>query len=174
MEAEYRGLQLRTSDEDPEHAGYFELAGQGQLAMQLCEACGLLRATFSCACPFCQSDRWRWRPVSGRGTIYSWFMVEQAVHPAFRGWTPYPVVLVELEEQRDVPWRDGRDGETVSLRVIANLVTRGDPAIAEIEDNLVIGAAVQVCFVPLGDDAALPQFRIAEPALPVGGSGSQP
>ena len=164
MEAEYRGLQLRTSDEDPEHEGYFEHAGNGSLAMQLCEGCGLLRATFSCACPFCQSDRWGWRAVSGRGTIYSWFVVAQAVHPAFRDWTPYPVVLVELEEQRGIQWQDGRDGETVSLRVIANLVSPEDSGVPEKEENIAIGAEVEVCFVPLSEDAALPQFRISRSA----------
>jgi uncharacterized OB-fold protein len=164
VEAEYRGLQLRASDEDPEHEGYFEHASKGRLAVQQCEGCGLLRATFSCACPFCQSDRWRWQPVSGRGTIYSWFVVAQAVHPAFRDWAPYPVVLVELDEQRRIPWRDGRDGETVSLRVIANLVSPGDPGVPEKEESIAFGTEVEVCFVPLSEDAALPQFRISRPA----------
>jgi uncharacterized OB-fold protein len=168
VEAEYRGLLLRTSDEDPEHEGYFEHASKGSLAVQLCEGCGLLRATFSSACPFCQSDRWRWQGVSGRGTIYSWFVVAQAVHPAFRDWTPYPVILVELEEQRGIPWRDGREGETVSLRVIANLVSPEDSGVPEKEGNIAIGTEVEVCFVPLTEDAALPQFRLLRPAAPAG------
>jgi uncharacterized protein len=164
VEAEYRGLQLRTTDEDPEHQGYFEHARKGTLAVQLCEGCGRMRASFNCACPFCQSGNWHWQPLSGRGTIYSWSVVTQAVHPAFRDWTPYPLVLVELEEQRAIPWWDGVEGETVSLRVIANLVSPEDSSVPEKEENIAIGTEVEVCFVPLSEDAALPQFRIARSA----------
>jgi uncharacterized OB-fold protein len=161
MEVEYRGLRLRAPAEDPEHLGYFEYAGKGVLAVQRCESCGLMRASFNCACPFCQSGSWSWAPVSGRGTIYSWSVVTQAVHPAFRDWAPYPLVLVELEEQRNVPWRGEAEGENVSLRVIANLVSHEDPRVPEKQENVVIGREVEVCFVPLGQDFALPQFRIA-------------
>jgi uncharacterized protein len=151
MEVEYRGLKLRATEDDPEHLGYFEYAGRGVLAVQRCESCRLMRASFNCACPFCQSSSWSWTPVSGRGTIYSWSVVTQAVHPAFRDWGPYPLV----------PWRGEAEGENVSLRVIANLVSHEDPRVPEKQENVVIGREVEVCFVPLGRDFALPQFRIA-------------
>lgn len=162
MEGEYRGLQLRAQDADVEHKGYFQEAGAGRLVVQHCESCDRLRASFNAACPFCLSAAWAWRPVSGRGRIYSWGMVTQAVHPAFKDWTPYPIVLVELDEQRDIPWDNGRDGETVSLRISANLVQRSDIYAPELEENVRIGAAVQACFVPVGDGLALPQFTLAQ------------
>ena len=56
------------------------------------------------ACPFCTSLQWDWQPVSGKGVIYSYQIVTQAVHPAFYDWIPYPIVLVELDEQRAVPF----------------------------------------------------------------------
>lgn len=121
----------------------------------------MLRGAIGAACPFCASPEWSWQAVSGRGVIYSYQIVTQAVHPAFADWVPYPVVLVELDEQRDVPWRGGAEGEAVSLRLIANLVT-SDPAIAEAEENVAIGKRVEVCFLDLDETMALPQFRLSE------------
>ena len=160
MEGEYRGLRLQAQAADVEHRGYLQEAGAGRLVVQHCESCDRLRASFNVACPFCLSTAWSWTPVSGRGRIYSWGLVTQAVHPAFKDWTPYPIVLVELDEQRDIPWENGRDGETVSLRISANLVQRSDIYAPELEENVRIGAPVQVCFVPLGNGLALPQFTL--------------
>ena len=158
---EYRGLQLVVAPTDSEHRGYFEQARQHRLVVQRCAACGMLRGAIGAACPFCSSPDWSWHEVSGRGVIYSYQIVTQAVHPAFADWIPYPVVLVELDEQRDVPWRGGAEGEAVSLRLIANLVT-SDPAIAEAEENVAIGKRVEVCFLDLDETMALPQFRLSE------------
>ncbi len=103
--------------------------------------------------------------MSGRGAIYSYQIVTQAVHPAFTDWVPYPIVLVELDEQRGLPWRDGRESEAVSVRLMANLCRRDDATAPEDEEQVAIGKRVEVCFVDLGDDLALPQFRLTdEPA----------
>jgi uncharacterized OB-fold protein len=158
--AEYKGLQLVVGPTDSEHRGYFEEARQHRLVVQKCQSCGLLRAAPGAACPFCAALDWVWHPVSGRGEIYSYQIVAQAVQPAFRDWVPYPVVLVELDEQKSVPWQGGAEGESVSLRIVANLVT-GDPAIPEAEENVAIGKRVEVCFLDLDDTTALPQFRLS-------------
>ena len=121
----------------------------------------MLRGAVGAACPFCTSPDWSWHPVSGRGEIYSFQIVTQAVQPAFRDWGPYPVVLVELDEQRAVPWRGGAEDETVSLRVIANLC-RPDPTMPEEEENVAIGKRVEVCFLDLDETMALPQFRLTQ------------
>ncbi len=159
----YRGLQLIVQPTDSEHRGFYEEARQHRLVVQRCEVCGMLRGAIGAACPFCTSLDWSWQPVSGKGEIYSYQIVTQAVQPAFADWVPYPVVLVELDEQRDVPWRGGSEDETVSLRVIANLCTADDPMVPETEENVAIGKRVEVCFVDLDDTMALPQFRLSEP-----------
>jgi uncharacterized OB-fold protein len=120
----------------------------------------MLRGAIGAACPFCTSTAWAWQQVSGKGTIYSWQMVMRAVHPAFRDWVPYPIALVELDEQRAVPWRNGEEGETVSVRLVTN-ICGADPTTPELEENIAIGRRVEVCFVSMGDDMALPQFRLA-------------
>ena len=163
--ATHRNLELHVQPTDSEHRGYFEAAKQGKLVVQRCTACGKLRGEIGSSCPFCTSGGWEWHEVSGKGVIYSYEIVTQAIQPSFRDWVPYPVVLVELDEQRAVPWRWGLEDESVSVRRIANLVRRDDPTAPEAEENVAIGKRVEVCFVDLGDDMALPQFRLSdEPA----------
>jgi uncharacterized protein len=162
--AEYMNLILEVQPTDSEHRGYYERARQGQLVVQRCTSCHLLRGIIGAACPFCTAGGWEWEPVSGRGTIYSYEIVTQAIQPAFREWVPYPVVLVELDEQRGVTWRWGLEDESVSLRLITNLVERDDPTKPEDEANVAIGKRVEVTFLNLADDFALPQFRLSDEA----------
>jgi uncharacterized OB-fold protein len=158
----YKGLELRVVPTDSEHRGYYEAARQGRLVVQRCSACGRLRGVIGSSCPFCTSGEWTWHDVSGRGVIYSYEIVTQAIQPAFQDWVPYPIVLVTLDEQRDLPWRWGLEDEAVSVRLITNLVRRDDPTRPEAEDAVAIGERVEVCFVELSDDMALPQFRLSD------------
>ena len=162
--ATYERLKLYVSPTDSEHRGYYEAAKQGNLVVQRCGECNLLRGSIGAACPFCTSLQWDWHPVSGKGVIYSYQIVTQAVHPAFYDWIPYPIVLVELDEQRKVPWRDAHEDEYVSLRIVANLVKGDDPSAPEDESAVAIGKRVEVCFLDIDETTALPQFRLsAEP-----------
>jgi uncharacterized OB-fold protein len=100
-------------------------------------------------------------PVSGRGTIHTYVIVVQAIQPGFRDWAPYPVVVVELDEQRGEPAPD--DG----IRLVTNLVTPEFQP--EAEERVAIGARVEACFQSIGPDLALPQFRLTgePPAAPL-------
>jgi uncharacterized OB-fold protein len=158
----YKHLDLVVSGLDSERRGFYEEARAGRLCVQKCGECGLLRGFIGSACPFCTSLEWSWHPVSGRGTIYSYEIVTQAIVPALADWVPYPAVLVELDEQRNLPWQAGREGETVSLRLVANLVRRDDFGRPEAEEEVAIGKRVEVCFVELSEDMALPQFRLSD------------
>ena len=160
--AEYMNLILEVQPTDSEHRGYYEAARRGELVVQRCTSCTLLRGIIGSSCPFCTSGGWEWQPVSGKGTIYSYEIVTQAIQPAFRDWVPYPVVLVELDEQRQVQWRWGLEDEAVSLRLITNLVQRHDPMTPEDEANVAIGKRVEVVFANLTDDFALPQFALSD------------
>lgn len=154
---EYRGMALIVPETDSEWHGYFEAARQGRLVVRRCGGCGLLRYPPGAGCPWCASPDWTWQAVSGRGTIYSYEIVVQAIQPGFRDWAPYPVVIVELDEQRGVPTPDE------GLRLVANLLT--DDGAPEAESRVAIGARVQVTFQPIAPDFILPQFRLTdEPA----------
>ncbi|MGE0539842.1 MAG: Zn-ribbon domain-containing OB-fold protein [Dehalococcoidia bacterium] len=154
---EYRGMNLIMPAADHEIRPYFEAARQGRMVLKQCNDCNLLRYPPGAACPWCNSLDFEWSEVSGRGTIHSYEIVTQAIQPGFADWVPYPVVLVELDEQRGVPTSDE------GLRVIANLVT--DEFRPEAEANVAIGKRVHAVFQPLDDEVALPQFTLAdEPA----------
>jgi uncharacterized OB-fold protein len=157
----YKGMDLRVLPTDSEHRGRYEAAGRGELVLQACQRCDRLRAIIGAACPWCRSRSWSWRAVSGLGTIWSYGIAVRAVNPAFSDWVPYPVVVVELDEQRGVPWPHGGIGdERVFLRLVTNLVTRHDPTTPEREEVVAIGRRVEACFAPLGEGLALPQFRL--------------
>lgn len=153
-------LDLIVMANDSEHRGYLEAAADGQLVLQRCSACELFRAAKGAACPFCSSLTWSWSAVSGTGSIYSYQIVPRAVHPAFAAWVPYPVVLVELDEQRRVPWPRDMPAGTVSLRIVGNLCRWDDPSQPADERELAIGLRVEVCFRGIDERRSLPQFRL--------------
>jgi uncharacterized OB-fold protein len=152
--AEYLGVRVDIAENDPEHRAFLEGAGRGELVLQRCADCGKLRYPPGNACPFCMSLRSEWAPVSGRGAIYSYEIVTHPIHPAFRPLVPYPLVLVELDEQRGVP------GEHDGLRVLSLLVDAN--GLPEAEERVAIGLRVAVDFCALGDGLALPRFRLAD------------
>jgi uncharacterized OB-fold protein len=157
----YRGIVLSVPENDSEYKGYFEAAGEGRLVVKKCADCGLLRGEPGPACPWCMSINWEWQQVSGKGTIYSYEIIAHAIQPGFRDFTPYPVVIVDLDAQRGVP--TPQDG----LRLIANLVD--DQFQPEAETNVAIGKRVDVAFQDLSPELSLPQFRLTHepPAGPV-------
>lgn len=152
---EYRGMQLVLAPTDTEFRPYFEaVSARRQLVLQRCQQCGLLCYPPGAACPWCTSLDWEWQAVSGKGTIYSYEIVTQAIPPGFRDWVPYPVVLVELDEQRGTPMPEE------ALRIVANLVDANfNP---EKEENVAIGLRVEVVFQEIGDGLLLPQFRLSD------------
>jgi uncharacterized protein len=150
---EYRGMQLIVPENDSEFLGYFEAARQHRLVMKKCTACNLMRYPPGSGCPWCMSLEWTWQEVSGKGTIYSYEIVVHAIQPGFRAVAPYPVVVVELDEQRGAPTE--HDG----LRLVANLVdSQFQP---EGEHNVAIGKRVNVVFQDLSEELALPQFTLS-------------
>ena len=154
---QHRGVSLLVPDNDSEWKEYFERARRHELVMRKCAACGLMRYPPTHACPWCMDLGWTWQAVSGRGTIHSYEIVMHAIQPGFKEWTPYPIVLVDLDEQR------GRPTPDEALRIVANLVKPdGTP---EADANVAIGKRVRVVFHDLADHMALPQFTLTdEPA----------
>jgi len=102
-------------------------------------------------CPGCRSLRCQWRPLSGRGTVFSWVICHGPVLPAFRERVPFPVVLVELADDP-------------SLRMLGNLVEPTSPggALRDVSPGVLrVGLPVEVCFEDVTADLALPQWRPA-------------
>jgi hypothetical protein len=150
---QYRGMQLIVPENDSEFLGYFEAAREHKLMLKKCASCNLLRYPPGSACPWCMSLEANWQQVSGKGTIYSYEIVVHSIQPGFREVAPYPIVIVELDEQRGVP--TAQEG----VRLLANLVdAQFNP---EAEANVAIGKRVEVVFHDISPDFTLPQFKLS-------------
>ncbi|HEY8517102.1 MAG TPA: OB-fold domain-containing protein [Candidatus Binatia bacterium] len=120
-----------------ELAPFFEAAKRGELVVQRCTDCGLLRFPPREVCSRCWSRNADWTKVSGRGEVYSFYVMHQIYHPGFATEVPYPVVVVELEE---------------GVRVLSNLVDCP-------REKITIGMPVEVTFEELSPEVTLPKFR---------------
>ena len=79
--------------------------------------------------------------------------------PVFRAHTPYLLLLVELDEQRNEP------AEFDGLRLQANLATaEGELAPPEVVRTVGIGTRVKVVFKDIGEGIAMPLWTIDEDA----------
>lgn len=130
------GFPLPVPSEDS--APFWEYLRQGELRVQRCLVCAAYAHPPRLMCPDCGSFDREWAPVSGRGTVYSFVVTHQAIHPSFEGHTPFATVLVELEE---------------GPRLTSHLVSF--PL-----DTLSIGRFVQAVLVAVTDEVTLPLFRL--------------
>ena len=74
-----------------------EAAKEHRLELPKCNACGFWFPP-SQSCPHCLAADFAFKPVSGRGTVFSFVTFHRVHHPAFASEVPYVVALVELEE----------------------------------------------------------------------------
>ena len=118
---------------------FWDSCKEGVLRLQRCSDCSEFRFPFSVACPNCLSMSFRWEPVSGRGSIFSFVTFQRLYHKAFASLLPYMVAVVELSE---------------GPRLVSRLA-----AIKE-TDSVRCGAPVKVRFEQLGDDLVLPLFEL--------------
>jgi uncharacterized protein len=117
----------------------FVAAREERFVLPRCTACGTLRFPSRLRCPACGSTHTDWVPASGHGTIYSFVVVHQKLHPVFDDRIPYAVALVQLAE---------------GPRMLA-LMLETEPAIVRVD------APVQVVFERLDDDLVVPRVRLA-------------
>jgi uncharacterized OB-fold protein len=83
---------------DLESAAFWEGLRNHQLLILQCDDCGFWVHPPLGGCPLCLSSKLTPRPVSGRGTIYSFTISNREVTPGVL--PPYAVALVDLEEQQ--------------------------------------------------------------------------
>jgi hypothetical protein len=129
--------ELPRPQPDDDARPFWDYVRARELRIQRCTACGTLRHPPRPMCARCRSMEVEWAPVSGRGTVFSYIVTHQPVHPALVDRVPFATVLVELEE---------------GPRITSNLV--GVPP-----GEIVIGMAVEVVFERLDDEVTLPLFR---------------
>lgn len=118
---------------------FWDAARENKLVLQHCETCGKAIFYPRISCPHCFSDKLGWRPASGRGTIYSYTVVEANAPSAFVGDIPYVVAVIRLVE---------------GVQMLSNIV---GCELSQLRCDL----PVQVCFERLNDEFTLPKFRPA-------------
>lgn len=112
---------------------------EGRLMIQKCGDCARPIFYPRAACPHCASDNVGWIEASGRGTVYSYTVVESNAPSAFQADMPYVVAVIVLEE---------------GVRLLSNVV-QCDPG------QLRCDMPVQVVFERLDDQFVLPKFKPA-------------
>ena len=115
---------------------FWDAVASGELRLQRCLSCGLLRYPIASICPNCLGREAVWELLSGRGTVHSTIVFHQVYNQAFAGEVPYNVSVVELEE---------------GPRLISNVIGI-DPS------SVRVGQPVQVVFTPVDGGAIIPQF----------------
>jgi len=159
IRAEYLGMALDINDLDTENLAYFRHCAAHEFHLQRCDDCALLRYPPTTACPWCASPNARWVPVEGKGAMHSYTEVHHAIQPAFRPFTPYMVLLVDLDTQNGVPTQHD------ALRVVGNLaMPDGTLAPKETVARVGIGSRMRMVFADVTDGLALPQWTIDEAA----------
>ena len=121
----------------PEAEPFFKALRHKRLVMQRCAQCLVFAHPPRALCGQCRGTSFEWCPMSGRGTVYSYVVTHQAVHPAFEGHTPFATVEVALEE---------------GPHLISNIVDVPP-------EEVVIGMVVEVVFQTVSDTVVLPLFR---------------
>ena len=126
---------------DPWTKPYWDGAAEHRLMIQRCQGCGNYNHPPVFICMKC-NDRdatLAFEQVSGRGTVYSWFIAYHAQVGGFEEKTPYLVASVELEEQP-------------RLLLISNIL---DCPYGEVE----MGMPVEVVWERANGEITIPQFR---------------
>lgn len=122
---------------------FFEGTRAHRLMIQRCNTCGTAHWPVKSRCSACLSTDIAWVQASGKGTLYTFALMHQILHPGFASEIPYNVAEVDLEE---------------GLRVTSTIVGCSNA-------DLRIGMPLEVTFADLTDEVSLPKFRPAQESL---------
>ncbi len=156
---EYLGRCVAINDLDTANQAFYRHCASATLHLQHCSACDLMRYPTTTACPWCAAPEYDWKPVSGKGTLYSYTEVHHAIDPAFRPFIPYLILLVQLDEQA------GQPTEHEALRINGNLATAdGELADKALVQAVGIGSRLKIVFKDMGGGIALPLWTLDDEA----------
>jgi uncharacterized OB-fold protein len=77
---------------------FHELLATGTLHLQHCDACDRWWYPAKLLCPGGADHDLQWRPARGTGSLFSWTVTHQALHPAFAADVPYVTALVAMDD----------------------------------------------------------------------------
>jgi uncharacterized OB-fold protein len=150
-------------ENDAPNRQFFEEQGKGEgLRLPHCQDCDMLHYPVRTLCPDCRSTNIDYRTVSGKGTVHSYFILSEPIHPAYHPHPDTPIALIELDEQRGVGGggdRTVQPNEFRALRLVGNIV-KADGSFED-PDDVAVNKRVQVHMVDLGDGWGLPQWELS-------------
>jgi uncharacterized OB-fold protein len=80
------------------NAPFWKGLAEGEVRLQKCCACGAHQYPAETFCYACGAEAMAWVAVAGEGTLYSFAVVHQLYHKAFKPFLPYTVAIVQMDE----------------------------------------------------------------------------
>ncbi len=133
-----RGDRPLPSFPEPDTQPFWEATKDHELRYQVCDDCEGVVFFPRRHCTHCLGNKLSWKTSRGEGTLYTYSVVRQNYHPAFRERLPYVIAWVDLDE---------------GFRILSNLTGIDDPA-----TDVEVGQRVRVEWED-HDDVSLPLFR---------------
>lgn len=130
---------LPLPEPNPDDKPFWDHCRQRQLRIQRCGDCHRFRHPPVPLCPKCGSPAIVWAPVSGHGTVFTYTIIHHPTHPALKGFGPYNVAIVLLDDADDV-------------RLVSNVVDAAP-------DEMRVGLPVTLAWEATRDGGFLPRFR---------------
>ncbi|MFT3866725.1 MAG: OB-fold domain-containing protein [Solirubrobacterales bacterium] len=130
---------------DLDNERFWQSCRAERMELQRCRTCGRWRYFPSPVCPGCSSFEADWKPVSGRGVVFTCSVLWRPASPAYADDVPYVYAVIELEEGPMMP---------------SNLVGI-DLEAAAIDPGPLLGLSVEVRYRELRPGVVLPAFAPA-------------
>jgi uncharacterized OB-fold protein len=121
---------------EPDTEPFWRMTREHRLGYQVCEDCGGIVFYPRRHCTHCTSERLAWRESAGRGRIYTYTVIRQHGHPAFREMLPFVVAFVDLDE---------------GFRILTHIIDCSP-------EDVQVGQPVEVAWIDAGE-VSLPVFR---------------
>jgi uncharacterized OB-fold protein len=132
---------------DWETRAFWEGCGRHELVLQRCRACDTVQHRPRALCVSCLSDEIEHFVASGRGSIYTFTVIEQNQMPGYRDACPYVLAYVALEE-----------GPQLMTHIVGC-----EPSVVSVGMSVAVDFSDVAGDVKLGTEAgtAIPRFRPA-------------
>jgi len=123
---------------EPDTQPFWEATKNHELRYQVCDDCDGIVFYPRRHCTHCMSANLSWKTSKGEGVIYTYTVIRQIGHPAFRELAPYAVAWIDLDE---------------GFRMISNIV-----GVEDVTTGLKIGQRVKVTWEDQENEISLPLF----------------
>jgi uncharacterized protein len=80
------------------NAPFWNGLADGEVRLQKCGKCSAQQYPAESFCYACGAQDLSWVKVAGEGTVYSFIVVHQQYHKAFKEFLPYTVAIVQMDE----------------------------------------------------------------------------